>query len=186
MKGISISYTSTHLFTKGYIEKLKELDDYRINGYLSIIESLNDEINNVSKKILLLAQEDETARLLMTIPGIGYYSALLIVGEVGDISRFPDSYHLCSYAGLVPSTRSSGGLTYHGSITKTGSKYLRWIMLECLHAHIRNEKDSNITQFYHRISKKKGNSKAAVAAASKLLKVVYWIMKERRAYERLR
>jgi transposase len=153
MKGISISSTSTHLFTKGYMEKLKELDDYRINGYLNIIE---------------------------------YYSALLIVSEVGDINRFPDSYHLCSYAGLVPSTRSSGGLTYHGSITKTGSKYLRWIMLECLHAHIRNEKDSNIAQFYHRISKKKGNSKAAVAAASKLLKVIYWIMKERRVYERLR
>ena len=147
---------------------------------------MNNEIDTISKKILLLAQEDEMAKLLMTVPGIGYYSALLIVSEIGDINRFPDSYHLCSYAGLVPSTHSSGGSTYHGSITKTGSKYLRWIMLECVHAHIRNEKDSNIAQFYHRISKKKGNSKAAVAAASKLLKVVYWIMKERRMYERLR
>lgn len=183
MKGTSISYDGTHTFTKGYIEKLRELNDYRINGYLRIIESLNDEINTISKKILLLAQEDETARLLMTIPGVGYYSALLIVSEVGDISRFPDSYHLCSYAGLVPSTRSSGGITYHGKITKTGSKYLRWIMLECVHAHIRNEKNSNIAQFYHRISKKKGNSKAAVAAASKLMKVAYWIMKEKRGYD---
>ena len=126
------------------------------------------------------------AKLLMTVPGIGYYSTLLIVSEIGDISRFPDSYHLCSYASLVPSTHSSGGVIYYGSrITKAGSKYLRWIMLECVHAHIRNEKNSNIAQFYYRISKKKGNSKAAVAAASKLLKVVYWIMKERRMYERL-
>jgi transposase len=123
------------------------------------------------------------AKLLVTVPGIGYYSALLIVSEIGDINRFSDSYHLCSYAGLVPSTRSSGGLTYHGSITKTGSKYLRWIMLECAHAHIHNEKNSNIAQFYHQISKKKGNSKAAVAAATKLMKVVYWIMKERREYD---
>jgi len=44
---------------------------------------LNDEINTVSKRILLLAKEDENAKLLMTIPGIGYYSALLIVSEVG-------------------------------------------------------------------------------------------------------
>lgn len=181
MNGTSISYAGT-TFTKGHIEKLKELNDYRINGYLRIIEPLNDEINAVSKKILLLAQEDEMAKLLMTVPGIGYYSALLIVSEVGDINRFPDSYHLCSYAGLIPSTHSSGGITYHGSITKTGSKYLRWIMLECLHAHLRNDKNSNITQFYHRISKKKGNSKAAVAAASKLLKIVYWVMKENRTY----
>jgi hypothetical protein len=47
---------ATHIFTKGYIEKLKELNDYRINGYLHIIESLNDEINTVSKKILMLAK----------------------------------------------------------------------------------------------------------------------------------
>ena len=97
--------------------------------------------------------------------------------------RFPDSYHLCSYAGLVPSTHSSGGVTYHGNITKTGSKHLRWIMLECVHAHIRTDKSSNITQFYQRLAKKKGNSKAAVAAASKLLRVVYWVMKERREYQ---
>lgn len=50
----------------------------------------------------------------MTIPGIGYYSALLVMSEIGDINRrFPDSSHLCSYAGLVPSTHSSGGITQH-------------------------------------------------------------------------
>jgi hypothetical protein len=43
----------------------------------------------------------------------------------------------------------------------------------------------NIDQFYYRIAKKKGNSKAGVAAAAKLIKVVYWVMKERRMYERL-
>jgi len=53
-----------------------------------------------------------------------------------------------------------------------------------IHAHIRDEKNSNVAQFYHRISKKKGNSKAAVAAASKLLKIVYWIMKEKRSYNK--
>ena len=111
MNGTSVSYVGTHTFTKGYMEKLKELNDYKINGYLRVIESVNDEINIVSKKILLLVEEDEMARLLMTVPGIGYYSALLIVSEIGDINRFPDSYHLCSYAGLIPSTRSSDGIT---------------------------------------------------------------------------
>ena len=72
----------------------------------------------------MLAKEDKMASLLMTIPGIGHYSALLIVSEIGDINGFPDSYHLCSYAGLIPSTYSSGEITHHGSITKTGSKYL--------------------------------------------------------------
>jgi transposase len=180
-KGIQISSKHCSL-THLYNEELKELNDYRINGHLHLIESLDSEIKDVSKKILVFAKEDEMARLLMTIPGIGYYSALLIVSEIGDINRFPDSYHLCSYAGLVPSTHSSGGITYHGSITKRGSKHLRWIMLECARAHIRTNKKSNITQFYTRLAKIKGSSKAAVAAASKLLKVVYWVMKEKRKY----
>jgi transposase len=125
MKDITISNNIHHPFTQQYNEKLRELNDYRINDYLRLIEFLDYEIKYVSKKILSIANEDQMARLLMTIPGIGYYSALLIVSEIGDINRFPDSYHLCSYAGLVPSTHSSGGVTYHGRITKTDSKYLR-------------------------------------------------------------
>ena len=114
-------------FTRRNMDKLEGHDDYRIDGCLRVIKSLNDEINTVSKRILLLAKEYEIAKLLMTIPGIGYYySALLIISEIGEINRFPNSYHLCSYAGLVPSTYSSGGVTHYGSsITKTGSKYLR-------------------------------------------------------------
>ena len=183
MKGIQISGKHCSSFTHLYNEELKALNDYRINGYLHLIESLDSEIKIVSKQIVTLAKEDEMASLLMTIPGIGYYSALLIVSEIGDINRFPDSHHLCSYAGLIPSTHSSGGITYHGSITKRGSKYLRWIMLECVHVHIRTNKSSNVTQFYARLAKAKGNSKAAVAAASKLLRIVYCIMKEKRKYQ---
>ena len=182
MKGIQISskhYSFTHL----YNEELKALNDYRINGYLHLIESLDSEIKIVSKDIVTQAKEDEMASLLKTIPGIGYYSALLIVSEIGDINRFPDSHHLCSYAGLIPSTHSSGGITYHGSITKRGSKYLRWIMLECVHVHIRTNKNSKISQFYIRLAKSKGKSKAAVATASKLLRVVYCVMKEKRNYQ---
>ena len=175
--------SNSHPFSNKYNEKLRALNDYRISSHLDIIESLDNQISDVSKKILSIAKQDETAKLLMTIPGIGYYSVILIISEIGDINRFPDSYHLCSYAGLVPSTHSSGGITYHGKITKTGNKYLRWIMLECVHAHVRTDKNnSNITRFYERLSKRKGAPKAAVAAASKLLRVVYWIMKERREY----
>ncbi len=71
MKGIQI--TSKHSsFTHLYNEELKELNDYRINGYLHLNDSLDSEIKDVSKKILVLAKEDEMASLLMTIPGIGY------------------------------------------------------------------------------------------------------------------
>jgi transposase len=101
-------------FTIGFVEELRKLGDYRIDGYLSVISSLSRQIHTVSTTIKKEAREDESTRLLLTIPGIHYYSALLILSEIGDINRFPDSHHLCSYAGLTPSTHSSGGVTYHG------------------------------------------------------------------------
>lgn len=104
------------------------MEDARVQGYLRVIERLNLEIREASRIVCREAMNDEGARLLMTIPGFSFYSALLVVSEIGDIARFPDSSHLVSYAGLTPSTRSSGGVTYHGRITKTGSPYLRWVL----------------------------------------------------------
>lgn len=169
-------------FTKGFLEELRKVKDPRVEGYIRLIEGLNFEIHEASRLICSEALNDENARLLMTIPGISYYSALLIVSEIGEIDRFPDSAHLVSYAGLASSTHSSGGTTYHGRITKTGSPYLRWVLNQCVWVHIRNEPESSIALFYGRLRKKKGHSKAAVAASAKLLKIVYWVLREKRSY----
>lgn len=169
-------------FTREFVEELKKVGDYRVDGYLAVIRSLNEQIHSVSRTIRKEAIEDESTKLLKTIPGIGYYSALLILSEIGDIDRFPDSHHLCSYAGLTPSTHSSGGVMYHGTITRAGSSYLRWILTECTKAHIRTQKDSDLTKFYRELAKRRGGSKATVASASKLLRIVYWVLKEKRVY----
>jgi transposase len=169
-------------FTREFVEELRRVGDYRIDGYLDVISSLNRQINSVSSTIRKEATEDESTRLLMTIPGIGYYSALLIVSEIGDINRFPDSHHLCSYAGLTPSTHSSGGVEYHGPITRAGSSYLRWILTECAKTHVRTQKDGDLARFYQELAKRRGKSKAAVATASKLLRIVYWVLREKRPY----
>lgn len=169
-------------FTREFVEELKKLEDYRIDGYLAVISSLNRQINAVSNTIRKEAKEDESTKLLMTIPGIGYYSALLIMSEIGDINRFPDSHHLCSYAGLTPSTHSSGGVEHHGPITRAGSSYLRWIVTECAKTHARTQKESDLTRFYRELAKRRGRSKATVAAASKLLRIVYRVLKEKRSY----
>jgi transposase len=179
MQGIRIT---DYPFTKPFNEKLQALDDYKINGYLNLLESLNHQITDASRRIRRTAEHDEAAKLLMTIPGVGYYSALLVASEIGDVNRFPDSHHLCSYAGLTPSTHSSGGVTYHGHITKTGSKYLRWVLTECTRTHVRLNPHSNLTRFYLKLAKRKGDAKAIVATSTKLLKITYWLLKENRPY----
>jgi len=97
-----------------------------VESYLRLIDIFSGEIRVLSKELEGLAKDDGDVKLLMTIPGIGYYSALLVESEIGDIGRFPFAEKLCSYAGLVPSTYQSGGVVRHGNITKEGSRWLRW------------------------------------------------------------
>ena len=171
-------------FTKKYIEALRNLHNYRIDNYLDVIGTLNDTIKKTDADIRTAVRKrnENDARLLMTIPGIGYYSALLIVSEIGDIGRFPDSHHLSSYAGLVPSTYSSGGRTQYGRITKRGSRHLRWILNECVNSNKRTKQNNDIMSFYHRLNAKKGPQKATTAAASKLARMIFWVLKEQREF----
>jgi transposase len=74
----------------------------------------NCRLKGRSKKIVVFAKDDDEARLLMTVSGVGYYSALLTKSEIGDIDRFPSAKQLHAYSGLIPSTYSSGDRTFHG------------------------------------------------------------------------
>ena len=92
------------LWTKDGVIWLHGLELAPVESYLRFIGLFSEEIKLFSRELQGLAEGDEDVKLLMTIPGVGYYSALLIASEVGDIARFPFAENLCSYAGLVPST----------------------------------------------------------------------------------
>ena len=113
---------------------------------------------------------------------MGVYSACLIYAEIGDIKRFPHSEKLCSYAGLVPSTHQSGVYTKHGRITKEGSRYLRWILTECVQIHV-SRYDTQLTRFYRRLVKRVGKQKAVIATARKLTKIIYWMLKNKEPFK---
>lgn len=169
-------------FSKEFVEELRKIDELKVRGYLRVMDSLDAEIHEASREISKEATDDEGAKLLMTIPGVSFYSALLIVSEIGDVNRFPDSDSLVAYAGLVPSTHSSGGKTYHGRITKTGSPYLRWIVGQCTRVNVRTDPEGRLALFYNRLARKKGDQKAVVAASAKMLRIVYWILREKQPY----
>ena len=82
---------------------------------------------------------DERAKLLMTRPGIDYFSAMLLVAEIGDINRFLSKHKLASWAGLVPSVRQSGHTIHYGHITTQGNKYVRWVLIQCANVAVRHD-----------------------------------------------
>jgi transposase len=181
----NISHSYTDLFGKQGIAFLHSLplgEYYKtaLEGYLSVLDTVRQEIREASKKVKQIAEEDADTLLLMTIPGMGYYSALLTKSEIGDVKRFRSAKQLCSYAGLVPSTYASGSICFHGHITKQGSRWLRWILVEAaIHAV---KKPGVLRRFYFKIERKKGGQIAKVAAARKLLEWIYHILKDGRTY----
>jgi transposase len=169
------------LFTRKGVDWLRGLSLEPVESYLRIMRPLDDEIRLVSRRLRGIAIEDEDVKLLMTIPGIGYYSALLVKSEIGDVNRFPFGDRLCSYAGLVPSTHASGGFVRHGGITKEGSKWLRWVMVEAAQTHV-HKYDTSVTRLYNRIAERRGKRSAVVAAAHQLLLICYSVLRNKRPY----
>jgi transposase len=169
------------LFTRKGVEWLHALNLQPVESYLRVIETLDYEIKLLSKELTRMAENDEDVKLLMTIPGIGYYTALLMKSEIGDVNRFVFPERLCSYAGLVPSTHASGRTVRHGGITKDGSRWLRWVMVEAAQTHV-NRYDTSITKAYNRIAERRGKRIAVIAAARRLLMCSYSVLKNKRPY----
>jgi len=167
------------LFTRKGVEWLHGLNLQPVESYVQVMKPLDDEIMLLSKELRGMAEED--VELLMTIPGIGYYTALLMKSEIGDVNRFPFGERLCSYAGLVPSTHASGRTVRHGGITKEGSRWLRWVMVEAAQTHV-HKYDTSITRAYNRIAEKRGKRIAVIAAARRLLMCSYSVLKNKRPY----
>ena len=180
-----IQHPYSDLFGKKGREWLNTLElrpVYRqaIDGYLRLLGFVDNEILPVSQQIDRMAKSEPSAIILETVPGIGHYTALLVLSEIGDIRRFPSARHLISYAGLNPSVHSSGGITRYGRITKQGSSWLRWILVEA--ASIAARHSDRLSRFHRRIARKHGAKTANVALARELLTICYYLLKKGEGY----
>ena len=108
---------------------------------------------------------------LLEIHGIGLFSALLIVAELGEVDRFRSAKQVGAYAGLTTRVHQSGGHCYQGSITRQGSPWLRWILVEA--AMKAPRKDMALKNFYTRVRKRSSAKIARVAVARKLAEICW-------------
>jgi transposase len=167
-----------------YLQEI-DLPDYHrqhVETYLLLYQKLQEQIEPLTKRVRGLAKENHTAQLLMTIPGIGPITAMFIVAEVDDISRFRSYRNLASYAGLVPSLDASAGKEKRGRITKQGSRYLRTALVEAAQAAARMQ-NCRLRIFFRRRIVKAGYQKAIVATAHKILQYAFYVWKNQTPYK---
>jgi transposase len=109
--------------------------------------------------------------VLMELYGIGLFSALLIIGELGEVERFRNAKQAGAYTGLTPRVSQSGAHDYHGHISRQGSPWLRWILIEAAMKLVR--RDLSLANFYTRI-RKRSSAKIARGAAARKLAEICW------------
>jgi transposase len=163
-------------FAQRSIRWMRSLDIPTVTSCLNCLENIQAQIEEINLQLKEEFESRSDAPLIATIPGIGFYGALLIMAEIDDVRRFRHSENLCAYAGLVPTVRQSASSVKYGSISKDGSAYLRWILTESVHVHTRHSPDSQLSRFHARLMKRKGRRIATVAASRKLLRIIYWML----------
>jgi transposase len=148
---------------------------------LRLHDQLTTEITKLDADVNRLARRDPVANRLATIPGVGAFSALFVLAEIGSVDRFRTSHELAAYAGLVPSTRSSGGKTTHGGLGQASNRWLKWILIEIV-ISLRTT-PGPVSAHYRHLLRAKGKPKATAAAARKLCCYIFWMLKEGWSYE---
>ena len=120
--------------------------------------------------------------LILTVPGISTFSAISIISEIGvDMSVFPTSKNLCSWAGLTPQNNESAGKKKTTRIGRSGS-YIKPLLVQCALCAIRKKSNPEIRNRYLSIKKRRGHKKAIIAIARMLLTAIYSILKKNEPY----
>lgn len=154
---------------------------------LRIIRSHMDSLElcrlNLESLILTTAEKYlPQLNLVMTAPGINSFSAIGIISEIGvDMSVFPSSKHLCSWAGLTPQNNESAGKKKTTRISRAGA-YIKPLLVQCALASLKSRRYPEVQARYISLKKRRGHKKAIIAIARMLLTSIYNMLKRNEAY----
>ena len=150
---------------------------------LTALDQLEVEIQQLNQQVEAEVARRPAAIKLMSHPGVGPVTALAMVLTLGPAERFGSARQVASYFGLIPSEHSSGGRQRLGHISKQGSPFLRFLLVEAGQSAARY--DSTLGRFYRRLAMRKHRGLAKVAVARKLAVRLYLMLREDWTYAQL-
>ncbi len=139
------------------------------------LDVVEREIAMLARRIAEWLGDDIGYHAVQAIPGVGPVLGAVFVAEIGDISRFASARHLCSWAGLTPTHRESDTTVHRGHISKQGSRLVRWAAVEAV---ARQRGATAVRAHHHRVAERRGRNIGRVAAARKLLTLVYYGLRD--------
>jgi transposase len=149
-----------------------------VTDCLAVTGGLAPLIDRIDGELHQHARADPRVKVLTTLPGVGQFTALVMLAEIGDITRFGSARKLASWAGLTPTVRGSDLTVRHGHISKQGSAWLRWVLNQAAQTAKRSP---DFAATYSSIAKRRGKKIATIAIARKLLTRAYHLLAEMQA-----
>jgi transposase len=144
-----------------------------IEAGLALIDALQQPIDRLDWELHQRAKAEPKVKVLTALPGVGPFTALVLLAEIGDISRFGSARKLAAWAGLTPTVRGSDRTVRHGHISKQGSVWVRWVMGEAAQTAKRHPQ---FAASYQAIARRRGKKIATTAIARKLLTRAYHLL----------
>ena len=189
--GITIE-GATDAFGKRGLQELKAKLPLLPTHSRFCVERLLEQLEAVVEQIELLEGRMKEAfltsrelKLLQTMPGVGFILAVVILLEVGEISRFSAASRLASYSGTTPRVHASGDKIRYGRLRQDVNRYLKWAFLEAANVICLNHRRSaarHVSRLYLRIRQRKGHQKAVGAVGRHLAEATYWILTKGEPY----
>jgi transposase len=145
---------------------------------LAVIDGLAPVTGRIDGELCARAKADPRVKTLTALPGVGQFTALVMVAEIGDITRFPSARKLASRAGLTPAVRGSDRTVRHGHISKQGPAWLRWVLNQAAQTAKRSPESAAA---YAAIARRRGKKIATIAIARKLLTRAWHLLNDLQA-----
>ena len=143
----------------------------QITQSIEQIELLDRQLKQIESEMEDIVKSLDS--VIMTIPGIGYINGGMILGEIGDITRFTNPSKLLAFAGLDPSVYQSGNFeAKHTRMSKRGSRTLRYALINAAHNVVKNNKTFN-DYYNHKLAEGRSHYNALGHCAGKLVRIIY-------------
>ena len=146
----------------------------RVLSLRRLVEAFDFEIDVIAKRITAQLRRQPGYKAIQAINGVGPILAMVFLAEIGDVTRFRRPQQLCSWAGLTPKHHESDTKVHRGRITKQGNTLVRWAAVEA----VKRVRSGPVGRAQTRIAERRGANIATVAAARKLLTLVYYGLRD--------
>jgi transposase len=133
-----------------------------IDDALALIDALHQPIGRLDGEVRQRAKADPRVRVLTQLPGVGPFTALVLLAEIGGITRFGSARKLASWAGLTPTVRGSDRTVRHGHISKQGPTWVRWVTCEAAQTAKRHP---DFAPGYEALARRRGKKIAVILSA---------------------